>query len=186
MWRQLSIIVAVVFATVTIVATGYASTRMASEHKHQLAHHAPLQNLTLTTTTTTTTTTPTIAVVDDGTPTTGPQDGTTPDPVPANLQDPADGTPADAPACDVDQLNAEDLSNHGSLVSACVAQLKADGDFEGPLGQIVRDIARPDIENDGPPRSDQGEEHSSNDKESKDKATPPGQNKEKPAKNKDH
>jgi hypothetical protein len=61
--------------------------------------------------------------------------------------------------------------NHGRAVSAYVHSLGFEEGVDGPRGAYVRQTARPDIESEGPPRSDRAEEN----QDSKDEKTPPGQ-----------
>ena len=63
--------------------------------------------------------------------------------------------------------------NHGRTVSAYVHSLGFEEGVDGPRGAYVRQIARPDIENDGPPRSERAEEN----QDKKDETAPPGQDK---------
>ncbi|MEA3502480.1 MAG: hypothetical protein U9R47_06870 [Actinomycetota bacterium] len=179
MHNQMVVAIAVVFATVVVVATSYASTRTAMDRYDQLASRPPLQNLTIATTTTDTTEGPSITA-----PPPRPEQATAGTDRPGTPGTP-ETTSQDVPDCDLDLLDDADKSNHGRLVSACIAQLREAGDFDGPPGAVIRDIARPDIENDGPPRSEQAEENNSSGDKSEDRATPPGQAKDKPNKDKD-
>jgi hypothetical protein len=74
--------------------------------------------------------------------------------------------------CTIEEVLEQDFRNHGQMVSAYVRALGFEEGVDGPRGSYVRQIARPDIDDDGPPRSDQAAANQ------KDKDTPPGQDKD--------
>ena len=80
---------------------------------------------------------------------------------------------SDAEPCTIEDVLDHDFRNHGQMVSAYVHALGFEEGLDGPRGSFVRQIAKPDIENDGPPRSDRAAENQAK----KDNDTPPGQDK---------
>jgi hypothetical protein len=144
MRQQLIIVAAVVFATVAVGVNVYASTRSADQRSQQLAQVIPVAS-----------------ILDRGVfdvppssdssdESTRPGYSNTPyEPCgPPNLcSDPHAGDAAN-PA----------LSNHGFNVSSFAAHIGSDTDIDGPLGALVRVIARSNVERDDPPRSDRAEE----------------------------
>ncbi len=161
MRQQLIVVVAVVFATVAVGMNVYASTR-ADQRSQELAREMPVASVLSRGVFDT----PRPAdPSDDSTP---PNHSNAPDD-PCAQSDPCRGHSIDAPD--------PDFPNHGREVSFAVHLGYLDG-VDGPLGALVRvrDVARPDIGADGPPRSDRAEERSSNDDK-----TPPGLTKDDPA-----
>lgn len=157
MRQQLIIVVALVFATVAVGVNVYAATRAADRHALQIDQTMPVAS-----------------VLDRG---------VVESPPPANSSDePPSAANAVAPddpcesseACHGAARNAPGLafSNHGRSVSAYAKHIGFVDGEDGPPGASVRDIARPDIKADGPPRSDRAEERSNN-------SAAPGQNKDK-------
>ena len=75
----------------------------------------------------------------------------------------------------------QDSRNHGQMVSSYVHSLGCEEGLDGPRGSYIRQIAKPNIDEDGPPRSDRAEGNKDTppgqDKDEKDKDTPPGQDK---------
>ena len=98
--------------------------------------------------------------------------------------DDAEAPCADETSCTIEEVLDHDFRNHGQMVSAYIRALGFEEGLDGPLGSYVRQIAKPDIDNDGPPRSDRAAENQDKDKDTppgqdKDKDTPPGQDKDK-------
>ena len=157
MRQQLIIVVAVVFATVAVGVNVYAATRAADRQAQQLERVMPVAS-----------------ILDRGVVDTPPSDDS-PDESPPSAHRTAPGDPcAPSDMCSDNDGNADelDVSNHGRDVSDFAAHIGFIVGEDGPPGALVREVARPDIDADGPPRSEPAEERSKNDK------TPPGQEKD--------
>ena len=157
MRQQLIIVVAVVFATVAVGVNVYAATRSANRQAQRLEQVMPVAS-----------------ILDRGVVDTPPFDDS-PDESPPSAHHTAPGDPcASSDVCRGNDGTADelDVSNHGRDVSAFAAHIGFIVGEDGPPGALVRKVARPDIDSDGPPRSQRAEERSENDK------TPPGQDKD--------
>jgi hypothetical protein len=159
---QLIIVAAMVFATLSLVVTGYASNRAANERANEAVLSVPLQSLPL-------------AAAEINRPLEPPP---TPD-RPVQPESPSTVCYG-AGDCAAIRPGADDYKNHGQHVSAMIVYLREVDVFDdGPPGAFIREFARPNVvATDGPPRADQAEESSSKDKDD-DKKAPPGLNKDK-------
>ncbi|MCL1693872.1 MAG: hypothetical protein M3096_09325 [Actinomycetia bacterium] len=159
MRQQLIIVVAVVFATVAVGVNVFAATRAADQHARQLEQTMPVAS-----------------ILDHGVFETPPLADPPDDSAPPTNSDAPNNPCGSSDTCRDNNGNAYGLafSNHGREISAFVAHIGFVVGEDGPRGGIVSGEARPDIEADGPPRSDRAEERSSNDN------APPGQAKDDP------
>jgi len=143
MRQQLIIAVAVVFATVAVGVNVFAATRAADLHAQQLDRVIPVAS-----------------VLDHGVfemPSPAPSAEDSPHPAaPITPSDPCNHS--DVCRDHSDDVPGPDLSNHGRTVSAFAAHIGYLDGVDGPPGALVREIARPDIDADGPPRSDRAED----------------------------
>jgi len=130
MRHQLIIIGAVMFATIAVAASVFAGVRTIAARQHQRAFtEIPIA--------TTAGTDPAIAT-------------------------PAPGSPEREPARAHGRNEPGPQSareNHGRVVSAFAAHIGFREGTDGPPGALVRTIARPNVQDDGPPRSDRAEEN---------------------------
>jgi hypothetical protein len=161
---QLIIVAAMVFATLSLVVAGYASTRAAIERGNEAAFSVPLRSLPL-------------AAAEISKPLESPPTSDRP------VQPESPSTVCyGAGDCAAEPRGADDYKNHGQYVSANVSEtivfLRELENFDGPPGAFIREFARPNVATDRPPRADQAEESSSKDKDD-DKKAPPGLNKDK-------
>ncbi len=157
MRQQLIIVVAVVFATVAVGVNAFAAMRAADRHAQQLEQVIPVGS-----------------ILDRGVFDTPPS-YESPDDSPPSAHRTALGDPcAPSDVCRDNDGNADelDVSNHGRDVSAFAAHFGFIVGEDGPPGALVREVARPDIDADGLPRSERAEERSKNDN------SPPGQTKD--------
>lgn len=151
MRRQLIVAAAVVFATLAVGVNVYASTR-ADQRSQQLDREMPVAS-----------------VLDRGifdTPrvTEPSNDSTVPglsgqSGLPGDPDEPC-APPAERPG-DTDDGTVRSLSNHGRTLSSLVAGIGHRDCVDGPPGAVVSEHARPDVDAEGPPRSDRAEERSS-------------------------
>lgn len=85
---------------------------------------------------------------------------------------------SDVEPCTIEEVLDHNFRNHGQMVRAYVHALGFEEGLDGPRGSFVRQIAKPDKENDDLPSSAQAVENQG-DKDTppgqKDKDTPPGQ-----------
>jgi hypothetical protein len=164
MRQQLIVVMAVVFATVAVGMNVYASTR-ADERSQELALEMPVASILDR------------GVFDTPRPA-DPSDDSTP---PSHSNAPDDSRAlADVCPGQTDDATDPDLKNHGGEVSGFAAHIGYRVCVDGPPGALVREVARPEIERDRPPRSDRAEERSNNDDK-----TPPGLTKDNPSDDKD-
>ena len=164
MRQQLIVVVAVVFATVAVGMNVYASTR-ADQRSQELAREMPVASVLDR------------GVFDSPRPA-DPSDESTP---PSHASAPNDSR-AQSDVCpgQIDDATDPDFKNHGGEVSDFAAHIGYRVCEDGPPGARVREVARPEIERDRPPRSDRAEERSNNDDK-----TPPGLTKDDPSVDKD-
>ena len=177
---QLVVIIAVAVATVAVAANVFAQTqasdqRVAMEHAGlEAAWSYPVMEATVATTTTSTS----AAAV----PTSSEEDDDHGDrPGAATSSDDSRAPCSDEDPCTVQELLDRDFRNHGQMVSSYVDSLGLVEGLDGPMGFYIRQIAKPNIDEDGPPRADRAEENKDTppgqDKDETDKDTPPGQDK---------
>jgi len=166
---QLIIIIAVAVATIAVAANVFAQTRAADQRVEMeqeglnAAWSYPVVEATRSTSTTPA------------------NDADAPTPRSADGENDARASCSDEEPCTIEEVLDRDFRNHGQMVAAYVRALGFEEGLDGPRGSYVRQIAKPDIDNDGPPRSDRAAENQSE----KDKDTPPGQDKDKDEKDKD-
>ncbi len=181
---QLIVVIAVAVATIAVAANVFAQTRAADQRvemeQEGLAAAWSYPDMNATTSTNPAEETDT-------------RSGETPDGDDADHTDqtetsmPSDDAAApcaDEASCTIEEVLDHDFRNHGQMVSAYIRALGFEEGLDGPRGSYVRQIAKPDIDNDGPPRSDRAAENQDKDKDTppgqdKDKDTPPGQDKDK-------
>ncbi len=134
MRHQLIIIGAVMFATIAVAASVFAGVRTVAARQHQRAFtEIPIA--------TTAGTDPAIAT-----------------PMPDSTEREAIREPArDHRRNEPGPPSARE--NHGRVVSAFAAHIGFREGTDGPPGALVRTIARPNVQDDGPPRSDRAEEN---------------------------
>ena len=157
MRQQLIIVVAVVFATVAVGVNVYAATRAADQYTLQLEQAMPVAS-----------------VLNHGVVESPPPVNSSDDLPPAANAAAPDDPCESSETCHGTARNAPGLafSNHGRLVSAYAKHIGFVDGEDGPPGASVRDVARPDVKADGPPRSDRAEERGNS-------SAAPGQNKDK-------
>ena len=158
---QLVVIIAVAVATIAVAGNVFAQThaanlRVAMEHEGlEVAWSYPVMDAS----------TSTVPASPD-------EDGDDRSDRPAASTASADSPAActDEDPCTVEDVLEREFRNHGQMVSSHIYFLGFAEGWDGPRGSYVREIAKPNIEEDGPPRADRAEEN-------KDKDTPPGQDK---------
>jgi hypothetical protein len=83
--------------------------------------------------------------------------------------------------CKDREEDSDDFRNHGCEVSSFASDPEFKEGIEGPPGAVISEIARPDVQSDGPPRSDRAEENRDQNappaRDRDDEKTPPGQDK---------
>ncbi len=181
---QLVVVIAVAVATIAVAANVFAQTRAADQRVQMgqeglaAAWSYPVMDTTTSTNPAEETDRPNRETSDgDDGDDTGQTETSTP-------TDQAAAPCSDEAPCTIEEVLDHDFRNHGQMVSAYVHALGFEEGLDGPRGSYVRQIAKPDIDNDGPPRSDRAVENQDTDKDTppgqdKDKDTPPGQDKDK-------
>ncbi len=129
MRQQLIVIGAVMFATIAVTASVFAGVRTVSARQQQPRAFTEIPITTAASTVTTTA-------------------GTVPHVAAPGLGSSEQG--------DTQRAGVE---NHGRVVAAFAAHIGFRDGVDGPPGALVRTIARPNVRDDGPPRSDRAEEH---------------------------
>lgn len=107
-------------------------------------------------------------------------------PAATESDDPSGQAPAESPAepsdgdahepqrgdkdekCDKSTETSREPRNHGCEVSSIASDPDFKDGIDGPPGAVISEIARPDVQNDGPPRSDRAEENQDKDTDPKD------------------
>jgi hypothetical protein len=147
--ERILVTAAVVFATTAVAANVFAQTR-ANDERARLA-----------------TTTMTFAPIPDGSDAgLAPSSGRD-----ADLDASLIAEPTEDEAAGPGAPPWKEQSNHGLTVRAYIlGELNFVEGVDGPPGAVIREIARPDVEEDGPPRSDQAEANL----DAKVKKDPPG------------
>ena len=166
---QLVVVIAVAVATIAVAANVFAQTRAADQRVQMgqeglaAAWSYPVMDNTTSTNPAEETDRPNRGTSDgDDGDDTGQTETSTP-------TDQAAAPCSDEAPCTIEEVLDHDFRNHGQMVSAYVHALGFEEGLDGPRGSFVRQIAKPDKENDGPPRSAQAVENQG------DKDTPPGQ-----------
>jgi hypothetical protein len=73
--------------------------------------------------------------------------------------------------CDKSEETSEEPRNHGCEVSSFASDPDSKDGIKGPPGAEISEIARPEGQDDGPPRSDRAEENQDRDTDSEDKGS---------------
>ena len=183
---QLVVIVAVAVATIAVAANVFAQTHAANQRVEMereglaAAWSYPVMDTTTSTNPIEETDTPSRETSDGDD---GDHKGQTETWTPS---DDAVAPCSDEAPCTIEEVLDHDFRNHGQMVSAYVRALGFEEGLDGPWGSSVRQIAKPDIDSDGPPRSDRAlENQDKNDdrvppgQDNEDDRVPPGQDKDK-------
>jgi hypothetical protein len=150
MRNQWIVVIAVAFATLAVAGNVFAFTRAAvsQAESRRTAETAPWARPGVETTATTE----------------APHKTANDEAVMADSADDLRDDCSNEDQCADDAKRSDAFSNHGRLVSAGFLRASGYDEIAGPLGHAIREIARPDIESDGPPRSDRAEQNGDKDK----------------------
>jgi hypothetical protein len=178
---QAIVVVAVFVATIAVAANVFAHTFAAEQYAEGnriAAEAAWAQPLASSTTTTQAATPPESDTGATSTPLTG-------EPSTEPSDDGASEPAGSDNKCKDREEDSDDFRNHGCEVSSFASDPDFKDGIEGPPGAVISEIARPDVQSDGPPRADRAEENRDRNvppgEDSDNEKTPPGQDK----KNKD-
>ena len=171
---QLVVVIAVAVATIAVAGNVFAQTR-AADQRAQMEQEGLAAAWSYPVMDTTTSTNPVDETVTRSSETSDGDGGDRTSLTETSTPSDDAATPcSDEGPCTIEEVLDHDFRNHGQMVSAYVHALGFEEGLDGPRGSYVRQIAKPDIDADGPPRSDRAAEN-----QDKDKDTPPGLDKDK-------